>query len=328
MLLCLMLAGCASVEADRTSFDLTTLARTRVDYSPLNRLDRDRLLEFEKVSLEQNTAPLQKEFDQVSADRLRRYEEIKGKYPDCERQKHCLSALAFGNEKEFERYNDLNRSLQVYDRKLIDLESELRAWKARYDLRSRAIYNRFLAYELLQLGQADKRIVKMAVHSLEAFDTRRALSERLLRSTGLQPASWGDLNFTMFGQPVDEAATVATFSVSLLKMVDGKTATDDFLVVFLLNARQFDNLEYDKGLLQYWAAKLVEPKQLEFRKFALCSTYAIGGDTLVTRLPAASAEVCAPIRTKLQAKFRPGQEPAEAWALPLGYFKSSAASDR
>jgi hypothetical protein len=291
-----------------------------VDYNPLPRGDRDRLIELEKMSLAQNTAPLQKELERVTAERAQHFDEIKGEFPACQKQKHCLSALAFGNEKEFERYNELSRSLQDYDRGIIDLGAEINAWKNRYDLRARAIYNRFLAYELMQLGRADKRIVKIAVHALEAFDSRRTLSERLLHDTGLQPITWGDLNFGMFGRPVDEAATIATFDISLLKFVDGRTTTDDFTVSFLLNAQDYDKLEYDKGFLQYWAAKLVEPKQLQLRKFALCSIYAIAGPTLVPRLPTAVADTCASLRTNLQAKYRPGQASAETWVLPLGYF--------
>lgn len=319
------LVSCSIAESDRSSFDPLAMARTRIDYNPIPRPEREKLIEYEKIVLAQKTEPFRQELAQVSAARAKRYEEIKDQFPNCEKQKHCLSTLVRGKEKDFERYNQLSRSLQEFDRQTIEIEAKIRAWESRYELRTRAIHNRFLVHQITQIPKVDPRIAHVAVHSLEAFDSRRAVSDRLLRLADFDTVAttWGDLNFRMLGRPVDEAVTVAAFDVWLAKP-EGKALRhgDRFVVVFLVNSFQADALAYDTAFLKFWGQLFVEDQQKAFRERAACALYSIAGDTLAPKLAAIKADVCVKARAKMQA--RATRYDAEDWLLPISYFKVQA----
>jgi hypothetical protein len=322
----LLVVSCSTVDTDRGSNNRAILTQTRIDFTPLSRVERDKFLQFEKQNYEANTGPLKQELEKVTAARTERYEHIKGQFPDCEKQKHCLSTLAHGNVKDFERYTALSKSLQEFDIKAIDLMANIKGWEMRYELRARSINNRFLARELLLLPNVDRRIVQLRVHSMEAFDSRKPLSMRLLRLAGVDTVAsiWGDLNFQMFGRPIDEAAVIAAYDVLLANPDPAKQKEPEhFVVTFLINVQEADQLGYEENFLKYWSGLLAEPMQLAFRQRALCGFYSIAGDTLIGKLAGDKAKICALERSRAQTRPSKGQYEAEEWILPLGYVKIS-----
>lgn len=324
----LLLASCASVESDMSSNDRLSLVRTRVDFNPITRPEREKLIQFEARALETATAPIKAELAEVAKARKARYEQIKGQFPDCEKQKHCISTLARGNVKDFERYNELTKTLRGFDLKTIELEASIRAWQNRYELRTRSINNRFLVHEILQLPKVEPRLSSVMVHSLQAFDSRRPLSERLLRlaDNDAVATTWGDLNFTMLGRPVDEAAVIATFDVFLNRNpeIKDQNVGERFVLSFLVNSQNADSLSYDAGFLRFWAGLFVEREQRRLREKALCALYSIAGDTLVPKLSDARASSCAMERARMQSLPKTRQFGAEEWLLPIGYFHVQA----
>lgn len=321
----LLCVACATVESDHSSNDPLAMVRTRIDFSPISRPEREKLLQYEKHSLEKNTAPIQEELTEVTEARNNRYNEIKDKFPACHSQKHCISTLSHGNVKKFELYTQLTKSLQEIDIRLIGLQADLAAWKNRYELRTRAIHNRFLVHELLQIWKVDPRIAKISVHSLEAYESRRQLSLRLLQLAGqdLEAATWGDLNFRMFGRPVDEAAVLASFDIWLSADASGNAGRlgERFVVNFLVNSYQADALVYDNGFMKYWANLFAERQQRGLREKALCATFSIANETLAPRLSSTKGKTCGVERSRLQAAVKGGYVAPEDWLLPLGYFR-------
>jgi len=319
--------GCTTVDTDRTTMALPTAIRTQVTFEPISRENATRYIEAERHILKTNVAPMREEISGLQAGRKERYDEISREFPECGRQRHCQSRISRGNVKRFERFNDLAKEILEYDKRLVNLESSVLEWERRFDLRHRAILNRFLVHEMLQLPEFENRFQAILVYSLESFDTRKQLSQHLLRYSGdeeLFATMLGDLNFRMLGRPVDEAAVIATFEVYLMPRYDEPRAPTRYVISMLVNTHQLDLRHYDKDFVKEWSAKLVEPFQEVLRQDVYCGMYSIASETLLPKLDGRKKlKSCVGRRVRMQAKeadqfkdrFHPG-----ASMLPLAYF--------
>jgi hypothetical protein len=318
----LLISGCASTPENAGAH--SRFIHTKVDFMPIERAERDRMLQLEKKVLETKVAGLQQELITVRKDRLERYELIKHDFAKCENQKNCISGLAHADVKQFERYNDLNKSLHEFDLRIITIEAEIKDWQNRFALRSRAINNRYLVGDFLKIPAEHPEVTQVSVHSLEAFDTRKAISYRLLQFSDVDVTAytWGDLDFKMLKRPIDEAAVIAAFDVRV-----GTGLDSHFVISFLVNSYQEDPLQYDKGFYRTWAKTLTEPKQESLIQRVLCSIYSIASPTLAPKLATVKARNCAEERTRMQAlstenfndRFAP-----EDWLLPIGFYRVPA----
>ncbi|MGZ3695625.1 MAG: hypothetical protein ACXWQO_16055, partial [Bdellovibrionota bacterium] len=180
-----------------------------------------------------------------------------------------------------------------------------------------------LVNEILQLPKVDNRLLKVTVHSLEAFDSRRPLSQRLLTLADYDavPANWGDLNFHMLGKPVDEAAVLAAFDVLILSPDQGKQKYERYLINFLVNVQKPDELGYEFGFLKYWAGLFAETEQKTLRQKAVCSLYSIAGETLAAKLASDKANLCALERNRHQVPQVAEHIMPEEWLIPISYAR-------
>jgi|GEM_PF-6790011 len=322
----LLLSACTTVDTDRTTLDMPVAIRTKVTFEPLNRERAERYLETERNTFRVNTEPMKKEKTALEAGRKERYDEISREFPECGRQRHCTSELSRGDVKRFERFNDLSKEILEYDRRIVVLDAAIRDWERRLELRSRAVINRFLVHEVLQLPETEKRFQGLLVYSLESFDSRKQMSYHLLRYGGNQnlvPAVLGDLNFRMLGRPIDEAAVIATFEVYLMPLYNEPLAPTRYVVTMLVNSFQLDLRYFDKDFMQAWGQKLAEPFQEALRQEVYCGMYSISSDTLLPRLAANRTKRCLGPRERMQAKytekFADRFDPA-SWMLPLAYY--------
>jgi hypothetical protein len=321
-----LLSACTTVETDRTTLDIPIAIRTQVTFEPLDREKAARYLETERHAFKANTEPMLKEKTALEAGRKERFDEISREFPECGRQRHCTSHLSRGDVKRFERFNDLSKEILEYDRRIVVLEAAIRDWERRLELRSRAILNRFLVHEVLQMPEFEKRFQGVMVYSLESFDTRKQLSYHLLRYGGdanLVPAVLGDFNFRMLGRPIDEAAVIATFEVYLMPLFNEPRAPTRYVVTMLVNTFQLDLRNYDKDFMREWATKMSEPFQEALRQEVYCGMYSIASETILPRLAANKQKRCQDARMKMQAlfadKFLDRFTPA-TWMLPLAYY--------
>ena len=295
-----LLAGCASTETDSSTNSQLAYVRTRVNFAPFTRDERDRQLAHEKQVYEQKIVILRENLERAKAERTRRYDEIRHEFAFCYNQKHCISDLSRGDIRRFERYNFLTTSLREHDIKLVELEGAIKDWQRRFEMRNRAINNRYLVHELMLIPNVNPKVGRMLVHSLEAFDSRRTLSDRLLQYSDIDVAgaTWGDLEFRMLQRPVDEAAVVATFDVFLPKTEE--TPPTRYVISFLVNSYQDDPLYYDQKMLRAWGDLLSEKEQKALRGKVLCGVYGIASETLAPKLDYRKAKPCAAERVRLQ----------------------------
>jgi hypothetical protein len=329
-----LLLGCASIDNDRTTLALPIAARTQVNFSPLDREQAKRFIELERHTHKKNTDPMREELAAIQAGRKQRFEEIAREFPECGRQRHCQSKISRGSVQRFERYNELAKEILEYDRRAVELDAAIQEWGRRLDLRIRAILNRFLVHQALQIPEHEHRFQSILVYSLESFDTRRRLSQRLLRFSGnesLVPAVYGDLDFRMLGRPVDEAAVLATFEVYLMPHHSEPLAPTRYVVSMLVNTHQIELQHYDKDFMREWAGKLAEPSQESLRLDVFCGMYSIASDTLLPRLDYnKQIKRCADRRVRMQAQDagRFGDRfPALHWMLPLAYYPMNRPGD-
>lgn len=321
----LLLTGCATAGNDRTTLSLPNAVHTRVTFEPLDREQAQRYLLAEKQFYKIHTDPMIERRDALARGREERFHEIRREFPECDRQRHCLQHVSQGDVKKFERYNDLTKELNRYDSEILEIDSALRDWQNRLDLRTRAILNRFVVHEVLQIPTVEPRLQSMLVYSLESFETRRQVSLDLMRygSEDLEPELLGDFDFRMLGRPVDEAAVIATFDVYLATPRNDSEQPTRYVVTMLVNTHQLDLHFYDKDFLKSWAAKFVEPYQLTLKQAAYCGMYSIAGNTLASRIgglrPRRCAESRAEMRNSDSEKFL-DRFPPDKWMVPLGYF--------
>ncbi len=324
--LVLALSACTTVDTDRTTLDMPVSIRTQVTFEPLTREKATRFIEAERHIFKENTDPMKAEKKAIEDGRKERWDEVAREFPECGRQRHCTSGISRGDVKRFERFNDLNKEILEYDRRIVVLEAAIRDWERRLELRTRAIINRFIVYEVLQLPEHEKRLQGLLVYSLESFDTRKQISYHLLRYGGdnnMVPAVVGDLDFRMLGRPIDEAAVIATFEVYLMPLYNEPRAPTRYIVTMLVNSYQLDLRQYDKDFMLDWGAKIAEPFQEELRQQVFCGLYSISSDTLWPRLAANRTKRCSEPRARMQAKYAEkfnDRFPANSWMLPLAYY--------
>jgi hypothetical protein len=320
LLFALVLASCTTVENDSSTNSLAPLYRTRVDFMPPSRAEREQQLAYEKEVASRKGQELEDRIDRLSAEREKLYAEIAAKFPECRHQAHCLSDLTRGSAKRFEEYRDARLPLAQLDSEIAEAKARKEKWEGRYALRERAIYNRYLSREMLGVSKVDSRIKEILVHSLEVYPDRYSLSRRILEfgAPQVEPTYLGDLNFQMLGQPVDEAAVLATYRVT----TRGSGKERSYLVTFLVNTHQLDPQAYERGFLEYWAKRLGEPGQPSLRNDIYCGVYAIASPLLLAKIGPAKAKPCASARDKLQAldshRYLDANRP-DAWFLPIAY---------
>lgn len=326
-----LFAGCVSsnVDIDRNTLNVPLAVKTRVTFEPLSREKANRYIEAERHTFRVNTAALKERLEGLVAGRKERYDEVEREFPECSKQRHCTSSLSRGAVQRFERYNELSKEILEYDRRIIELEASLKEWERRLELRTRAIVNRFVVNEVLQVpkAQAETRFQAILVWSLESFDNRRQLSNYLFRYAGMEmaPLVLGDLDFRMLGEPIDEAAVIASFDVYLHPLYNEPRAPTRYVVTMLVNTHQLDMRYYDKDFLREWGARLAEPFQEQLREEVFCGLYSLASDTLVPRLEQNRARrlKCADkralMRTKQSGRFADRFAPG-IWMLPLAYY--------
>lgn len=327
-----ILSGCTTVETDRSTLALPSAIRTHVTFEPLDRAQANHYISLENHIYKKNADPIREEIAALQGGRKERYDEISREFPECGRQRHCQSQLSRGGVKRFERFNDLSKEILEYDKKLVELEASLGEWGRRRELRTRAILNRFVVHEVLQIPKTETKFQGLLVYSLESFDTRKQMSYHLMRYGGdeqLVPAVVGDLDFRMFGMPIDEAAVIATFEVYLMPRYNEPRAPTRYIVTMLVNTHQLDLRVYDKDFMREWGNKLAEPFQEALREQVFCGMYSIASQTLLPRLPRGRADRCAEARMRVQPKE--GQSfgnrfPPDSWMLPLSYYPMASPS--
>lgn len=324
----LLISACSTVDTDRNSFYVPAAVQTRISFEPLDRQEAERYLETERHTYKLKSEPLLERKAALARGREERYHEIRSAFPECRRQKHCLQNVSRGDIKKFERYNDLAKEIYAYDRELAEIDASLREWKSRLALRSRAIVNRFLVHEVLQLPKVERRFQGVLVYSLESFETRRQMALHLLRYAGdnVIPRVLGDYAFRMLGQPVDEGAVLATFEVYLMPSAAEPSGPTRYVVTMLVNTHQLDLRYYEQDFLRAWATKFAEPFQSQLREEVYCGMYSIASDTLAPRLDLSRPKKCAETRSLMQTydsqvfsdRFSP-----DHWLLPIAYYPMS-----
>lgn len=323
------LAGCSHemIANKHTTFSLPRAIETKITFEPLDRERAQSYLEVERQMYKKYTDPMIERREGLARGRDERYREVRHEFPECDRQGHCLQHVSKGDVRKFERFNDLTREINAYDTEIVELDTAIRDWKSRLELRTRAILNRFLVHEMLQLPSIERHFQGVLAYSLESFETRRQLSLHLMRfapnDEDLEPQLLGDYDFRMLGRPIDEAAVITTFEVFLMPPLNQLGQPTRYLVTMLVNTHQLDLRFYDKDFLRSWAAKLVEPFQDELRKDAYCGLYSVAGETLAPRLGLDQPRLCAGARNLMRsldaAKF-PDRFAPDRWLVPLAYY--------
>jgi hypothetical protein len=327
LMLGLFAAGCSTTETDNNTYHIPTAVHTRITFEPLDRDQAQHYLQAERQNYKVYTDPMFERKAGLERGRDERYEELRAEFPECTRQRHCMQHVSMGDVKKFERYNDITKEINAYDVQLVELDTALRDWKARLELRTRAILNRFLVHEVMQLPTYEKHFQGILPYSLEHFESRRQLSLDLLRyapnGERLEPQFLGDYDFRMLGRPVDEAAVVATFEVYLAPPLNELDQPTRYVVSMLINTHQLDLRFYDKDFLRAWSDKFIEPFQKELKLEAYCGVYSIAGNTLAPRLDLSRVKDCAPYRAEmrsLDATRFPDRFSPDRWLVPLAYY--------
>ncbi len=311
---CLMaLSACSTVESDPHTN--VSVLQTRVDFQPMSRVELAQHVQNEEEFLAEKAAPLKQRLAEQARRRQAYYEKISKEFPECQRQKHCLSSTAFGDIKRFERFRFATSKLTEMDSEMVELEAELELWRRRAELRKRASYNRYLVYELLQVSYP--HVKEILVYSLEAFQSRRAISLRLLQMADpkILPV-YGDLNFKLLGRPVDEAAVVAIFQVQTGLM------KEPFLLTVLVAAPGMDMPFNREAFIKEWGMALEEQGQKALRKDIFCAFYAIGGETLVPKLGSGKFSACREKRELLRNPADFALKDPRNWVLPIGISRN------
>ncbi len=295
---------------------------TRVDFQPLSHEERDHYLRVEKAIHQERLVVLERDAATWRERRQKRYDEIKGEFPECGRQRHCQSNLSRGSVERFERYNELLRSLQAIEVDLVEAEGKLIDWNYRYQLRARAIHNRFLAKLLTRAPEQQRGLRSVMVHSLESFSTRREISERLLRlnSEDMAATQVGDLDFRVHNKPVDEAAVIATYEIRVVPNAEFPEAPNRYLLTVLIHSQESEAFTYDIGLLQAWGRPLVEPEQKQLKQSVFCGLYSIASSSLIWKFSASKMKHCPAFRTQMQRTVGVGEQlDPSTWILPLSF---------
>lgn len=281
-----------------------------------------RLIQWEKHVYETNVEGLEKQIEELATKREIAYGVVSREFPECKRQRHCMSQLSKATIPRFERYREVMKPVLELDNESSKVVAQKEHWDRRYSLRVRAIYNRYLVHEFLKLAEVNAQIRRVLVHSLEVYPSRRDLSEELLKriDPSFVPTHIGDYDFRMLGQPVDEAAVLATFDIELHPKKDQPNRR--FLTTFLMNTYQLDPLGYGSGFLKAWGKRIASENQEEIRKDVFCAGFAIAGPYLLDKLSPGKQKPCQPTREayqrvsekRFQDRFNP-----EFWLLPVSF---------
>jgi hypothetical protein len=329
----LALTACAAGSRDvhKGSTPMAGL-ETRINFLPPTRAEALRNLEIEREVNRKYTAPIRERIAELERGRQARYDVVAKEFPECRRQRHCQSDLSHGSVAKFERYGKLAKEINEYDTRIAELEGALGEWDWRYKIRQRAILNRFLVHEFLDIPRINRHLQGVLVHSLETFDSRKALSMRLVRYAGdsVVPSVVGDLDFRMLGEAVDEGAVLATFDVYLAPGAAPPEAPTRYVVTMLVNTLQLDLRYYDDEFLRIWGERLEEPFQVRLRNEVFCNLYSISSNTLLPKLPFSKEKPCSSLRSEMQTlhadKFEDRFGP-EKWMLAVAYFPMALESD-
>lgn len=323
----LLAVGCTTPDIDRTTRAYPRAWNTRITFEPLDREQAQRYLLAEKQSFKVHTAPMVEQRDALMRGREERFTEIRREFPECDRQKHCIAHVSRGDVKKFERYNDLTKEINRYDEQIIEIDTAMRDWESRLDMRSRAIINRFIVHEVLQLPTVEPRLQGVLAYSLESFETRRQLATSLLRYSfdeNLEPRMLGDYDYRMLGRPIDEGAVIATFEVLLSTPREDFDQPTRYIVSMLMNTHQLDLRYYDKDFLRPWAREFAEPYQPTLKLAAFCGLYSIAGQSLAARIGGLHPRKCADLRAELRdsnASQFPDRFAPDRWMVPLAYLQ-------
>lgn len=325
LLASLLLCACTSIENDKSTNNWLSLVQTQIDFQPPSREERINRIGAEEELYKRDSKPILAKLEELEASRAVLYKEVEDEFPKCQKQKHCISQMVQQDVKKFERYNEITIGLREIDRKLIDAEADLAALTFRKNQRVRAVYNRYLVHEFLRLPTQNRSILELRAHSLEVFKSKRSLAYRLLRfaDDAYVPNMVGDFDFQMLGHPIDEAAILATFDITVRDFRDLGKKPSRFLVTFLVNTHQLDPQAYEKTFFSEWGNLLVEEDRVSLRKSVFCAPYSIASPILAPKLSSAKMKPCAEARVKMQSKKGAAWELLDSrnWMLPIAYFR-------
>lgn len=324
--LAIALVSCTNIDLDKSTNYFPAAIRTQIDFQPPHREERLRRIGQEQAIFERDAAPIRQEIAKLTEERGVLFQEVEKEFPQCRKQKHCLSQMVRQDIKKFERFNEISVGLREFDRQLIEQEAQLSLLEYRKNLRARALYNRYLVHEFLQLPKQSRQILNLRAHSLETFQDRKSLSYRILRlirEEGYIPAVVGELDFQIWGKPIDEASVLATFDVTVRDSQDPKDLPAKYLVTFLINSHQLDAQAYESNFYKTWLKLLAEEGQETLRGQVICGGYSIASPFLAARLDPRTSRPCAERRSLLQTKsfFNYEKGRPENWMIPVAYFK-------
>lgn len=323
-----LLLACTTVENDASTNYNIPLLKTQIDFQPPDSGERMRLISRETKIFEKKETELKERLAGLDAQREILFTEIADYFPECKRQRHCMAAVAKGDVKRFERYNEISKTLVELDRQVVNVDADLSLWRRRYELRVRSLYNRYLAFELLQTPKWNSKVREVLVHSLEAYPDRRALTYRLIKigDQDLVPTMVGDLEFRMMSKPIDEAAILASFDVRLHPDREKGGPPERYLVTYLINSHQLDPQFYEKTFLKEWSRRLSDSGQSQLKKETFCGIYSIASPMLAPKLSGVKSAFCTQQRVKRQAakadSFDDRFDP-ENWLVPITYTRIS-----
>jgi len=326
VLLATLLVSCTNINLDKSTNYFPASIRTQIDFQPPHREERLRRIGQEQALFNRDTAPFRQEIERLTEERTNLFREVEKEFPQCRKQKHCLSQMVRQDVKRFERYNEVTVGLRNYDRQLIEQEAKLALLEYRKNMRVRALYNRYLVYEFLQLQKQSRQILNMRAHSLEAFQDRKSLSYRILRLLKDEtyfPAVVGELDFQTWGKPIDEASVLATFDIVVRDSQDPSDLPSRYLVTFLINSHQLDTQAYESHFHKAWVKLITEKEQKTLRGQVLCGGYSIASPFLAARLDPRTSRPCTERRALMQTKsfFNYEKSNPEHWMIPVAYFK-------
>ena len=231
-------------------------------------------------------------------------------------------------------YRDLVREFACVDCQLAALAQKMAELQGDHDKKLRAIYNKYLAGLVMEIPNVYKSYQNFLVHSFEEFPTKRAIGERIFSFNGdTNPLYRSDYEFSFLGKPVDEAGLILTIDYTpFYTSSKGKVLGKRLLVSLLIHTHQVgtkrvtedryyrDPILYEKEFLRAWQNRLWSLGQVELRKKAFCSHFAMGAEPLRKRLNMGKITNCQNERAQYQ--IRRAEElmdrfPPEDWIIPL-----------
>ena len=321
-----ILVGCTNFETDRTTNYSKQIYDTRIDAEALGRKERTDAVLWENYYYKRNSEALKKELEPLLVQRKPIVDQLLAKYPECRKQKYCASELTHTSVKRMEDYNRESQKLRRLDFQIVDIENKLADLKEVHGVNIRRLYNRFLVGELSRIREHQPRIKNLYLHSLQMFNSRGAVSRKLLTyaDQNIVAAQMGDLDFRMLGKAVDEGAILLTLDVHLNEQLMLPTDPPRYLITLLVNTHQLDELEYDTDFLKEWSKQLAIPGMEQLRKAVYCGLYTIAGSTLASKMQLGKLAYCRWQRAEMQnlhADQFLDRFPPERWLLPISFVQ-------